>query len=116
MHLDSLDEEIYGKLHTGDPKLKINSIMEGLDNIKALGKDNIINCITFTKLVAGEDVNKTIKYFFEDMGIRTCLTQMCKAGLAEGHPEWIPEIGEIKEACSARDKVNYQDSALSMGS
>jgi len=118
VHLDSLDKEIYGKLHTGDPKRKINSILKGIDNIRALGKgqDNIINCITFTKLVAGEDVNKTIKYFFEGLGIRTCLTQMCRAGLAEGHPEWIPGIEEVKGACSTRDKVNYQDSALSMSS
>lgn len=118
VHLDSLDESIYGKLHTGDPKLKIDSILKGLSNIRDLGKeqDNIINCITFTKLVAGEDINKTIRYFFEEKRIRTCLTQMCRAGLAEGHPEWIPGIQEIKEACSKRDEVNYQGSTLSMSS
>lgn len=118
VHLDSLDEGIYGKLHSGDPKRKINSILKGIDNIQSLGKgqDNIINCITFTKLVGGEDVNRTIKYFFECMRIRTCLTQMCTAGLAQGHPEWIPDIREIKEACSTRDKVNYQDSVVSMSS
>ncbi len=116
VHLDSLNEEIYGKLHGGDSKIKIKSILKGLDNIRALGKgqDNIINCITFTKLVVGEDVNKTIKYFFECMGIRTCLTQMCTAGLAQGHPEWIPGIEEIKEACNMRDEVNYHDPGLSI--
>ncbi|VVB51552.1 7,8-dihydro-6-hydroxymethylpterin dimethyltransferase [uncultured archaeon] len=116
VHLDSLDEGIYGKLHTGDPGKKIASILKGLDNIRALGKDNIINCITFTKLVGGGDVDKTINYFFREWGIRTCLTQMCVAGLAEGHQEWIPGVREIKKACSTRDEVNYHDSTFSMGS
>jgi radical SAM protein with 4Fe4S-binding SPASM domain len=118
VHLDTLNEEIYGKLHSGDPKKKINSILKGIDNIRALGKgkDNIINCITFTKLVGGKDVNKTIRYFFKERGIRTCLTQMCRAGLAEGHPEWIPGIEDIKKACAARDEVNYRGCAHSMSS
>ena len=118
VHLDSLDEVIYGKLHNGEPNRKINSILKGIGNIRALGKgqDNIINCITFTKPVGGKDVNRTIKYFFEEMGIRTCLTQICTAGLAEGHPEWFPSIEEIREACSTRDEVNYQDSEHSMSS
>jgi radical SAM protein with 4Fe4S-binding SPASM domain len=115
VHLDSLDESIYEKLHTGNPKKKINTILKGVDNVQSLGKksENMINCITFTKGVA-EDAKKTIKYFFEKKGMRTCLTQMCMAGLAEDHPEWIPTIHDIKTACEARDTVNYPDSKLSM--
>lgn len=116
VHLDSLDEEIYGRLHTGNPKKKIYSILKGIKNVQALGKepDNMINCITFTKLVAGDDVKHTTRYFFDNFGIRTCLTQMCKTGLAQEHEEWIPLIQDIKEACQIRDEVNYADSRLSM--
>ncbi len=116
VHLDSLDEMIYKKLHTGDPKRKISAILKGVENVQSLGKnpENMINCITFTKIVAGEDVKRTIKYFFEEKGMRTCLTQMCMAGLAKEHPEWEPTPKDIMEACETRDKINYPDSNLSM--
>ena len=116
VHLDSLDEKIYGKLHTGDPKKKIQSILKGIENVQTLGKepDNMINCITFTKQVAGVDVKQTTRYFFDNFGIRTCLTQMCKTGLAQEHTEWIPDIQDIREACEVRDEVNYATSQLSM--
>ena len=66
VHLDSLDEEIYGKLHTGDPGTKIEAILKGVDNVRYYGKrpQNMINCITFSKLLAGEDVKRTAGYFF----------------------------------------------------
>jgi radical SAM protein with 4Fe4S-binding SPASM domain len=116
VHLDSLDEKIYDKLHTGDPKKKIHSILKGIENVQTLGKepDTMINCITFTKLVAGDDVKQTTRYFFDNFGMRTCLTQMCKAGLAKEHTEWIPDIRDIREACEVRDEVNYATSQLSM--
>ncbi|MCZ7357571.1 MAG: radical SAM protein [Candidatus Methanoperedens sp.] len=116
VHLDSLDEGIYGRLHTGDPEKKIKAILQGIDNIQSLGKrpENMINCITFTNLVAGEDVRRTTRFFFEEKGMRTCLTQMCMAGLALEHPEWSPSIRNIREACEFRDEVNYSNSSLSM--
>lgn len=116
VHLDTLDEDLYGKLHTGEPKKKIRLILDGIRNVQALGKepDTMINCITFNKLVAGEDVKKTTRYFFEHFGMRTCLTQMCKAGLARKHADWIPAIRDIQEACEVRDEVNYAGSRLSM--
>ncbi|HLB70553.1 MAG: radical SAM protein [Candidatus Methanoperedens sp.] len=116
VHLDSLDEKIYGKLHTGDPRKKIQAILKGVDNVQSLGKrpENMINCITFTKLLADEDVKRTTSYFFKMKGMRTCLTQMCMTGLAVNHPEWIPGIQEIRDACGSRDEVNYSNSNLSM--
>ena len=50
----------------------------------------MINCITFTKPVF-EDVENTIRYFYEELGMRTCLTQMCLAGLASDHTDWVPD-------------------------
>jgi radical SAM protein with 4Fe4S-binding SPASM domain len=116
VHLDSLDEGIYKKLHEGDAKEKINAILKGVDNVQSLGKkpENMIDCITFTKPVAGEDVRKTMKYFFEEKGMRTCLTQICECGLALAHPEWVPTIEEIRDACVSRDKMNYAESRTSI--
>lgn len=116
VHLDTLDKGIYGRLHTGNPGEKIGAILKGIENVQSLGKrpDHMINCITFTKLVAGDDVKKTIRYFFETWGMRTCLTQMCMAGLASSYPEWNPTIAEIRDACETRDVSNYDQSSLSM--
>jgi radical SAM protein with 4Fe4S-binding SPASM domain len=115
VHLDTMDEELYKKLHQGNPANKIQAIIQGVDNLIAFGKkpENMINCITFTKLVAGSDVERTIRFFSEEKGLRTCLTQMCITGLAEHHLEWVPSLQEIKEACEIRDKINYPDSDLS---
>ena len=115
VHLDTLDESLYKKLHTGDPKTQIKNILQGVDNAQNFGKNpvSMINCITFSKLLF-KDVEKTIKFFFEKKGMRTCLTQMCMTGLAKDHPEWIPNKDEIRHACNIRDQINYTDSKLSI--
>ncbi|MBN1195134.1 MAG: radical SAM protein [Methanomicrobiaceae archaeon] len=115
VHLDTLDETIYGALHTGNPAGKIRAILEGVEHLLRCGKnpDEIINCITFTRPLAGEDVERTIR-FFASKGIRTCLTQICMAGLGAEHPEWVPTPDEIRHAIDVRDRVNYPGSPLSM--
>jgi radical SAM protein with 4Fe4S-binding SPASM domain len=117
VHLDSLNEEIYGVLHTGDPTVKIDAVLAGVENLQSLGKAprEMINCITFTKPVAGNDVVRTIRFFFEEKGMRTCLTQICPVGLARERRDWIPNPGEVRAACEARDAINYPGSPLSFG-
>jgi radical SAM protein with 4Fe4S-binding SPASM domain len=39
---------------------------------------------------------------------------MCEVGLAELHPEWVPTIQDIRDACETRDDSNYSKSTLSM--
>ena len=115
VHLDSLDEEIYRLLHTGDSRTKIQSVKKGIRNLLTAGKQprDIVNCITFTRPLAGKDVERTIRYF-SDQGIRTCLTQICMAGLGKEHPEWLPSGDEIRHAIGVRDRTDYPGSGLSM--
>ena len=117
VHLDTLNEEIYQKLHAGNPHQQIQAILKGVKNLQMLGKDpeEMINCITFTKPLLS-DVEHTIQYFYEQWGMRTCLTQMCLTGLATDHPEWIPTVDEIRKACEIRDKINYPMSPYSFSS
>jgi radical SAM protein with 4Fe4S-binding SPASM domain len=116
IHLDTLNEELYKKLHRGSAGGKIKAILDGVDNILALGKkpENVINCITFNNLLAGDDVKRTIDYFFNEKGIKTCLTQMCDTGLAKQHPEWMPTMNNVKNACEVRDRINYPGSDVSI--
>jgi len=115
VHVDSLDVKIYRVLHTGEPKTKIQSVLRGIKNLLDAGKQprEMINCITFTRPLAGKDVGRTIRYF-SDKGIRTCLTQICMAGLGKEHPEWVPSGPQIRHAIRIRDRVNYPGSDLSM--
>jgi radical SAM protein with 4Fe4S-binding SPASM domain len=117
VHLDTLDEHLYKTLHKEDPHQQIQAILRGVENLKSLGKDpnEMYNCITFTKPVA-QDVEKTIRFFYDTYGIRTCLTQMCLAGLAMEHKNWVPTSDEIRAACEIRDKINYAGSPHSFSS
>ncbi|MBU0497726.1 MAG: radical SAM protein [Candidatus Thermoplasmatota archaeon] len=117
VHLDTLNETIYQKLHGGKPSDKIARILKGVENVQHYGKspDHMLNCIAFNKLLA-TDAEKTISYFFTEKGMRTCLTQMCPTGLAETHPEWIPTPQEIQNAINARDRINYPNTTLSISS
>jgi radical SAM protein with 4Fe4S-binding SPASM domain len=117
VHLDTLDEHLYKLLHAGDPNIQIKAILNGVENVQAFGKspDQMFNCITFTKL-AVNDVEKTIRYFYEKKEMKTCLTQMCPTGLAKDHPEWIPTKEDIRKACTIRDQINYPTSQFSFGS
>jgi radical SAM protein with 4Fe4S-binding SPASM domain len=116
VHLDSINEDLYGRLHTGSSIQKINGILKGVDNVISQGKNPnaIFNCITFTRPLDKEDVKRTIGFFFNEKGIRTCLTQMCRVGSALEHQEWFPSKEEITEAVRIRDAINYPDSRLSM--
>ena len=115
VHLDSLDETIYQLLHTGEPGTKQEAILRGVENLLACGKPpgEIINCITFTRPLSGRDVERTIRHFAEK-GIRTCLTQICAAGLGAEHPEWVPSGPQIEHAIGIRDRLNYPGSDISM--
>ena len=117
VHLDTLDEGIYQTLHKGNPQRQIQAILKGVETLQSLGKDpsEMINCITFTKPVS-QDVENTIRFFYKTYGMRTCLTQMCVAGLAADHKDWVPSVEEIRKACAIRDSINYPTSSRSFSS
>lgn len=117
VHLDTLDPVIYAQLHDGDAGEKIRAIRRGIENLVAFGKPTaeLVNCITFTRPLAGEDVMKTIRHFCEEVGTAICLTQICTVGRACRHPEWVPTAGEVQDACRARDAICYPGSPCSFG-
>jgi len=116
VHLDTLDEGIYRELHGGIAAEKIRTILAGVDAVQSLGKNpaHMFNCITLTRPVAGDDLERTIRFFFEEKGMRTCMTQLCRVGGAVRHEAWIPGMDEVQSACEARDRINYPGSSLSM--
>lgn len=115
VHLDTLDPAVYARLHDGDARTKIRAILHGIKNLQASGKpaSELVNCITFTRPLAGSDLARTIRYFGEELGMAVCLTQMCTVGGACCHPEWVPTPAEIRDACRLRDALCYPDSSHS---
>jgi MoaA/NifB/PqqE/SkfB family radical SAM enzyme len=113
VHLDSLDPALYRMLHAGRANENVEAILTGVENVLESGKNpgEMLNCITFTRPLAGKDVAETMLYF-QERGIRTCLTQLSPAGSAMDHPEWIPTPLQIREACAARDRLNYPGSTI----
>ncbi len=117
VHLDTLDPVVYARLHDGDAGAKIRAICRGIENLQAFGKpaSELVNCITFTRPLAGSDLARTMRYFCEEVGMTICLTQMCTVGKACRRPEWVPTLEEIRDACQARDAICYPGSSYSFG-
>lgn len=114
-HLDTLDPELYSELHggqncEGDPR-NIRRILTGIKNVLEAGKDpgGMVNCITYTKPLAGGDAKGMISYIQEKFGIKTCLTLFNPVIHQNANESWEPNISEIKNAFAHRDKVNYPD-------
>jgi radical SAM protein with 4Fe4S-binding SPASM domain len=117
VHLDTLDPGIYATLHTGHAQQKIARILSGVETVQDLGKppEQMVNCITLTTPVAGEDVQETIRFFWEELGMRTCLTMMAPAGAAGGMEHWIPSRDAIREAYECRNATGYAGAGLGLG-
>src|SRR3990170_540901 len=118
VHLDSINSKTFGLLHRGDAEKFIKKILNGVENLFGLGKseDNILNCITYTKLQKPEDVKKTIAWFWKNKGIRSCVVSFKPAGFGNKMPELKPSLEDIKNVFEYRDALNYQGSPYKLGS
>jgi len=114
-HLDTLDPELYNLLHGGeicdDYQVNIRLILKGIKNTLAEGKapGAMVNCITFTSLLADGDTKGMISYFQEKFRIKTCLTLFNPVIHRSGNRDWEPSLFQIKDAFNYRDKINYPD-------
>jgi radical SAM protein with 4Fe4S-binding SPASM domain len=116
VHVDSLDPQVYARLHRGGDAHNISRIIEGVDALLALGKrpDQMINCITFTSLQPAEDAIATMRWWMREKGIRTCLTMFNPAGKGEKLRALEPDARETQLVYEERDRVNYGDGAPSL--
>ena len=117
VHLDTLDPELYMLMHDcekgcGDVG-NIGTILKGIKNCLDAGKEPgaMVNCITFTRPLAGKDSNATIAYFQEKFGIKTCLTLFNPVLFNDANKDWEPTSAQIKAGFAFRDRVNYPGQA-----
>ena len=116
VHVDSIDAEAYAKLHRGGNSHYINVVIEGVDNMLGLGKpsDKMINCITYTTRQGPEDATKTMRWWLEEKGMRTCLTMFNPSGMGTEWRELEPSLDEIRLVYIERDRINYCDDDLTI--
>lgn len=118
VHVDSINPTIYKRLHPRGDVRNIDVIIKGIDNLLSGGKspDQLINCIAYTSLQGPRDAIDTMNWFFENKGMRTCLTMFNPSGKGAdlGHLE--PGRDEIDQVFSARDKINYGDDKITISS
>ncbi|TLU82865.1 MAG: radical SAM protein [Chlorobium sp.] len=118
VHVDSITPEVYARLHRGGNPQYIDAIVEGVTNMLELGKpaEKMINCITYTALQGPEDAIKTMRWWFEEKGLRTCLTMFNPAGMGVELRALEPELAEVQQVYTERDHINYGSDNISIAS
>jgi len=109
VHVDSITPAIYSKLHPRGNVQNIDRILKGVQNLKSHGKpsEKLINCITYTALQGPEDAIQTMNWFFDEMGMRTCLTLFNPSGSGAQLRDLVPDPDSIRTVFRARDNINF---------
>jgi len=116
VHVDSIFPETYARLHRGADPRNITAIVDGVDNMLALGKpaDKMINCITYTSLQPPQDAIETMRWWLKEKGMRTCLTMFNPAGMGANWRSLEPGHEETRLVYRERDRLNYGDDELTI--
>jgi MoaA/NifB/PqqE/SkfB family radical SAM enzyme len=116
VHVDSINPATYAKLHRGGNSHYVNTIVQGVENLLALGKspDNMINCITYTTRQGPQDAIETMRWWFNEKGLRTCLTMFNPAGMGVEWREFEPGLEETRQVYAERDRINYGDDEITI--
>ena len=111
VHVDSLVPDIYARLHPAGSPANIGAVVEGVDNLLRAGKpaDQMINCITFTALQPAQDVIDTMRWWWREKGMRTCLTMFNPAGMGPDGLRFAPSAEDTRWVFNERDSLNYGD-------
>lgn len=102
VHIDSLNPEIYSKLHT-EPKT-LDFKIQGYRNLLEAGypPDQVIGIITFTKFAA-QTIEETVDWYVDEMGSKAvCFVRLLDEGFARLHRDWEPSLSEIRRAIEYR--------------
>ena len=116
VHVDSVTPEVYARLHRGGNAHFIDAIVEGVDNLLALGKpaDMMINCITYTSAQGPDDAIETMRWWFDKKGLRTCLTMFNPAGMGAEWRAFEPQLDEVQRVYTERDRIDFGDDNISI--
>lgn len=116
VHVDSIHPETYARLHRGGNAQYIGQIVQGVDNLLALGKspEKMINCITYTARQGPRDAIETMRWWFEQKGLRTCLTMFNPAGMGAAWRELEPDMDETRQVYAERDRIDYGEDEMTI--
>lgn len=117
VHSDSIFPATLARLRRGGGAGSFEAIAQGVDNLLALGHppDRIINCITFTSVQEPRDTIETMRWWFENKGVRTCLTMFNPTGEGAALHFLEPDPGAVREVYRERDRINFGDGQGTIG-
>jgi radical SAM protein with 4Fe4S-binding SPASM domain len=118
VHIDSINPDIYHKLHPRGKVENIDRILNGVRYLQHIGKpaDKMFNCIAYTSLQGPKDAIDTMNWFYDNWGMRTCLTIFKPAGEGANLRTLEPSEEEIQQVYAIRDKINYGDDGITISS
>lgn len=107
-HLDTLNPKIYQQLSDTPPKF-IDTTLSNLEKLREEGvsANRLYNCMTFTKLQAGADFEKTVKTIYERFGIISGIVPYKHVVDIPKLRSLVPSSQDIFEAQSFRSSLIY---------
>ncbi len=107
-HLDTLDPQVYQHL-SSSPASHINKVMSDIEYLMNIGvrPERLYNCMTFTRLQAGEDFKNTVRTLFERFGIFSGIVPYKHVVDDPTIADLVPSPQQIYEALSFRSSLMY---------
>jgi MoaA/NifB/PqqE/SkfB family radical SAM enzyme len=116
VHIDTLDPELYARVHTNPRTLerKVRCYRELLE--AGLPPERAIACITYTK-AAAERIEETIDWYVDEMKVRwITFTPFKCEGFGGTHRDWEPSKDDLRRAVEYRAKKFGDENYLRFGS
>ena len=95
VHVDSIDPEMFAQLHRAGTRSTSPAIVQGVDNLLALGKppEQDDQLYHLHRAPGARGRHPTMRWWFEEKGLRTCLTMFNPAGMGAEWRELEPAGG-----------------------
>jgi radical SAM protein with 4Fe4S-binding SPASM domain len=109
-HLDTLNPEIYQKLSSSPPEF-IDKTLSNLEEVleKGVKPNRLNNCMTFTKLQAGEDFKQTIRTIYEKYGVVSGIVPYKHVIDKPELRVLVPTSNDIYKALSYQSSLIYKE-------
>ncbi|MFX0067421.1 MAG: radical SAM/SPASM domain-containing protein [Candidatus Hermodarchaeota archaeon] len=106
IHIDTINEEDYKKLHKNHPSF-IKATFDGLEELISLGKspNELLNCMTFSSLVANKRFEEIVDFFMENYGMTTSI--VVYKPVVPGLDYLIPNLEQVRHAVEYKNQKNF---------
>ncbi|MEM4734303.1 MAG: radical SAM protein [Candidatus Thorarchaeota archaeon] len=107
-HLDTLDPSVYRQLSSTSPEF-VSRVLSNVQELIRQGvqPERLYNCMTFTRLQAGNDFRNTVRTLSENYGVITGIVPYKHVVDDPSLVHLVPTAEEIRDALSFRNTLIY---------